>query len=108
MLFYGTLTRGRSKGYVLIEYPTQVEAAAAIKVLNGAKLLEQTLSVDYAFVRPPPKDKGRGGAGKASERRGARGGRSRSRSKSKSRSRSRSRDRERRKNDEDEDKMERD
>ncbi|KIX02952.1 uncharacterized protein Z518_06502 [Rhinocladiella mackenziei CBS 650.93] len=99
---------GYVKGYVLIEYPTQVEAATAIKALNGAKLLDQTISVDYAFVRPPPKDKGRGGGGsggKPSDRRGGRGARSRSRSKS--RSRSRSRDRNRRRG-ADDDRMERD
>ncbi|KAJ9633656.1 hypothetical protein H2204_006862 [Knufia peltigerae] len=108
---------GYVKGYVLIEYPTQVEAAAAIKALNGAKLLDQTISVDYAFVRPPPKDNkggrggpGGGGGGKGNERRGggggARGG-ARSRSRSKSRSRSRSVDRHR-KGDGDGDKMDRD
>ncbi|RMZ88566.1 hypothetical protein DV736_g4190, partial [Chaetothyriales sp. CBS 134916] len=48
---------GYVKGYVLIEYPTQVEAQAAIKALDGSKLLDQTIRVDYAFVRPPPKDK---------------------------------------------------
>ena len=77
----------QGQGYVLIEYPTQSEARAAIKALNGTKFLDQTISVDYAFVRPPPKDNKRGGA-----RRGGRSGRSRSRSKSESRSRTRSRD----------------
>ncbi|KAL2437047.1 hypothetical protein ABEF95_016112 [Exophiala dermatitidis] len=101
---------GYVKGYVLIEYPTQVEAASAIKALNGAKLLDQTISVDYAFVRPPPKDKGRG-SNKGAERRGGRGGggRSRSRSKTRSISRSRSRSRERRRRaSDDEDRMYRD
>jgi RNA-binding protein 8A len=73
----------------LIEYATQVEARAAIKALSGTKFLEQTINVDYAFVRPPPKDKGRGGAG------GRRGGKHRSRSRSKSRERSRSKSRDR-------------
>lgn len=100
------------QGYVLIEYPTQVEASAAIKALNGSKLLDQTISVDYAFVRPPVSkgDSKAGRGGKASERRGggrAAAARSRSRSKSKSRSRSRSRDRERRR-DRDDDTMDRD
>ncbi|KIY01992.1 uncharacterized protein Z520_02130 [Fonsecaea multimorphosa CBS 102226] len=106
---------GYVKGYVLIEYPTQVEAQAAIKALDGAKLLDQTISVDYAFVRPPPRDKGSSRAsGVATKGRGAggRGGRSRSRSKSRSReskSRSRSRDRDRRRDNRDEgDKMDRD
>ena len=66
---------------MLIEYPTQVEARAAIKALNGTKFLDQTIQVDYAFVRSPPKDKGRTG--------GRRGGRDRSRSRSRERDRDR-------------------
>ncbi|MCJ1248831.1 RNA-binding protein 8A [Trapelia coarctata] len=67
---------GYVKGYALVEYPTQKEAKAAIEGVNGTKLLDQTLLVDFAFVRPEPTggQKGKGG-------RGARkGGRARSRS----------------------------
>ncbi|KPI39015.1 RNA-binding protein 8A [Cyphellophora attinorum] len=79
---------GYVKGYVLIEYPTQVEARAAIKALNDTKFLDQTIQVDYAFVRPPPKqDKSRGAGGR-------RGGRDRSRSRSRSRDRGRDDDKE--------------
>jgi RNA-binding protein 8A len=75
------------QGYVLIEYPTQVEAREAIKALDGTKFLEQTISVDYAFVRSPPKqEKARSGGGR-------KGGRERSRSRSRSRG-DRERDRE--------------
>ena len=53
------------------------EAQAAIEGANGSKLLDQTLTVDFAFVRPPP--------GKAQQQRGgktgpAKGARARSRS----------------------------
>ncbi|KAI9705034.1 MAG: RNA-binding protein 8A [Candelina mexicana] len=67
---------GYVKGYVLIEYPTVNEARAAIDGANGTKLLDQTLSVDFAFVRPPPK----GGQNKGSRGGPAKGGRGRSRS----------------------------
>ncbi|MCJ1313710.1 hypothetical protein MMC25_007389 [Agyrium rufum] len=56
---------GYVKGYALVEYPTQKEAKAAIDAVHGSKLLDQTLSVDFAFVRPAP---GKG------DREGARGG----------------------------------
>ncbi|KAJ5156181.1 hypothetical protein N7492_008984 [Penicillium capsulatum] len=72
---------GYVKGYALIEYSTLPEATEAIKNLNGAKLLEQTIHVDYAFVRPPPSGKGKGGGPK-----GGRGARGRSRSPNRSRS----------------------
>ncbi|PWY91123.1 RNA-binding domain-containing protein, partial [Aspergillus heteromorphus CBS 117.55] len=75
---------GYVKGYALIEYSTLPEATEAIKALNGTKLLDQTIHVDYAFVRPPPSNnKGKGGG-----QRGGRGGGGRGRSKSRDRSRS--------------------
>ncbi|KAJ5287707.1 hypothetical protein N7478_003393 [Penicillium angulare] len=71
---------GYVKGYALIEYSTLPEATEAIKNLNDTKLLDQTIHVDYAFVRPPPAAKGKGGP------KGNRGGRGRSRSPNRSRS----------------------
>ncbi|KAG9518848.1 RNA-binding domain-containing protein, partial [Aureobasidium melanogenum] len=68
---------GYVKGYVLIEFPTLDEAKAAVEGANGTKLLDQTISVDFAFVRPPPtksSNQSRGGP--------ARGGKSRNRSRS--------------------------
>lgn len=47
------------KGYALIEYPTLDEARAAIDGAHDTKLLDQTIEVDFAFVRPPP-GKGKG------------------------------------------------
>jgi RNA-binding protein 8A len=47
------------QGYVLIEYDTLDEAKEAVKDANGAELLEQKVTVDFAFVRPPPASKGR-------------------------------------------------
>ncbi|CAD6442297.1 bf0136b8-737c-4b9a-9fc2-3a94ce3bbbff [Sclerotinia trifoliorum] len=66
---------GYVKGYALIEYPTLEEARAAIDGAHNTKLLEQTVEVDFAFVRPPPGGKGRGGRAPAK-------GRARSRSRS--------------------------
>jgi len=50
------------------------DAKAAIEGANGEQLLEQTIGVDFAFVRPPP-SKGQSGG-----RSGRKGGRQRSRS----------------------------
>lgn len=48
-----------SQGYVLIEYPTMDEAKAAIQGAHDHELLEQKITVDFAFVRPPPAGKTR-------------------------------------------------
>uniref|UniRef100_L2G9P2 RNA-binding protein 8a n=1 Tax=Colletotrichum fructicola (strain Nara gc5) TaxID=1213859 RepID=L2G9P2_COLFN len=58
---------GYVKGYALIEYATLAEARAAINDAHETKLLDQTVYVDFAFVRPPP-----GGKGGANARGGAR------------------------------------
>ncbi|TKX23372.1 RNA recognition motif-containing protein 11 [Elsinoe australis] len=70
---------GFVKGYALIEYPTLSEARAAVEGANGSKLMDQTVSVDFAFVRPPPAQKG-GRQGGGGGRGGFKGGRARSRS----------------------------
>ncbi|KAF8865178.1 RNA recognition domain-containing protein [Acephala macrosclerotiorum] len=68
---------GYVKGYALIEYPTLDEARKAIDGAHNTKLLEQTIEVDFAFVRPPPKEKGGRGSGRPPAK-----GRARSRSRS--------------------------
>ncbi|OAR00579.1 hypothetical protein LLEC1_00372 [Akanthomyces lecanii] len=71
------LDRRSGYGYALIEYATLEEARAAIDGANDTKMLDQTIQVDFAFVRPPPGKGGRGGRGA-----GRRSARSRSRSRS--------------------------
>ncbi|KAI1636464.1 putative RNA-binding protein 8A [Biscogniauxia mediterranea] len=72
---------GYVKGYALIEYPTLQEARAAIDGAHQTKLLDQTINVDFAFVRPPP-GKGNNNRGARQSHRGGGGGRGRSRSRS--------------------------
>ena len=71
----------------MIEYPTLEEARAAIDGAHETKLLDQTIQVDFAFVRPPPgktnagrAGTGGGGGGRNGPGNRNRGGRSRSRS----------------------------
>ncbi|PHH75214.1 hypothetical protein CDD82_4535 [Ophiocordyceps australis] len=66
---------GYVKGYALIEYATLEEARTAIDGAHETKLLDQTITVDFAFVRPPP-----GKSGRAGRTGGGRRGRSRSKS----------------------------
>jgi RNA-binding protein 8A len=74
------ITDGILQGYVLIEFPTLDEAKAAVEGVNDTKLLDQTISVDFAFVRPPPTKSNNNN----NQSRGApaRGGKSRNRSRS--------------------------
>lgn len=42
---------GYVKGYALLEYYNKKEAEAAIKEMNGQKLLGKPVKVDWAFVK---------------------------------------------------------
>ncbi|OAA40595.1 Nucleotide-binding, alpha-beta plait [Metarhizium rileyi] len=68
------------QGYALIEYTTLEEARAAIDGAHETKLLDQTISVDFAFVRPPPGKGAKGGRAGGGAGGGGRRQRSRSRS----------------------------
>ncbi|OAQ36032.1 RNA-binding domain-containing protein, partial [Linnemannia elongata AG-77] len=72
---------GYVKGYVLVEYEKFSEAEDAIAAMNGAKLLDQTLTCDFAFVKPTNNDD-RGRRGLTSRSRGGHGGRRSGRSSS--------------------------
>ncbi len=61
----------------MIEYATLEEARAAIDGMHKEKLLDQTIEVDFAFVRPPP---GQNKGGRPHRSTGGRRNRSRSRS----------------------------
>ncbi|KAM7508664.1 hypothetical protein LguiA_019117 [Lonicera macranthoides] len=62
---------GFVKGYALIEYENYAEAEKAISVMDGAELLTQIISVDWAFSKGPFKRRN-------TRRRSPRGHRSRS------------------------------
>ncbi|KAF9348955.1 hypothetical protein BGX26_012691 [Mortierella sp. AD094] len=72
---------GYVKGYALIEYEKFSEAEAAIAGMNGEKLLDQTLTCDFAFVKPTGSDD-RGRRGFTTRGRGGYNGRRTGRSSS--------------------------
>lgn len=69
------------QGYALVEFPTVDEAKAAIQGAHKTKLLDQTIEVDFAFVRPIP-NKGHRDTGNSKKTEGRERMRDRDRSKS--------------------------
>ncbi|CAO3687544.1 unnamed protein product [Umbelopsis vinacea] len=63
---------GYVKGYALIEYETYKEAKAAIDSTNNTKFYDETIHVDFTFVRPPENAGRQQNAGRSQERRDSR------------------------------------
>lgn len=59
---------GYVKGYAFVEYAHKEEADKAIEAANGATLLGQKITVDYAFVTPPPDSETNGTVGEERDR----------------------------------------
>ncbi|QIW99526.1 hypothetical protein AMS68_005044 [Peltaster fructicola] len=70
---------GYAKGYALIEYTTLADAKTAVEGANGQQLMEQTVNVDFAFVRPPAKSGAPKGSRKSERRRSVSPGEDRAR-----------------------------
>ncbi|KAG0057777.1 hypothetical protein BGZ83_003676 [Gryganskiella cystojenkinii] len=64
---------GYVKGYALVEYGEYSQAKEAISNLNGSKLLDQTLTCDFAFVKPNQEENRGRKAGFTSRSRGGGG-----------------------------------
>jgi cold-inducible RNA-binding protein len=70
---------GRSRGFGFVEFPTDSEAEAAIKTLNGSSLEGRELTVKLAEDKPGGGGGGGGYRGGGNSRGGGGGGRDRNR-----------------------------